>query len=125
MPEDVETDLVNDRVPTMDGYELRQNTRRRAHPRFDLENVDGELRLLRDAIVHIDGDEIVAVSDEGALPGEHVGIERLVNGIHVDLTARVVDCRIVMIEGTVRHQLRLSPCGRNVWRAGDGDDQPV
>jgi hypothetical protein len=109
----------------MDGYEFRQNTRRRSHPRFDLESVGGELRLLRDALVRVDGDEIVALSDESARPGEELGLERQVNGINVSVTVRVVDCRLVVVEGRVRHQLRLSPCGQNVWRAGGTDDQPV
>jgi hypothetical protein len=109
----------------MDAYEIRRRARRRSHPRFDLENVEGELRLLGDATVRIDGDEIVAISDESGAPGEHIGLERVVNGIHVGVTARILDCRLVVIEGTVRHQLRLSPCGQNVWRAGDSDDQPV
>ena len=109
----------------MHSYEPRQKTRRRSHPRFDLENVTGDLRLHRDAIVRIDGDEIVAISDESATPGEQLGVERVVNGTTVGVTACVIDCRLVMIEGTVRHQLRLSPCGLNLWRAGDADDEPV
>ena len=109
----------------MNGYEPRQKTRRRSHPRFDLENVAGDLRLLRDAVIRVDGNELVAVSDEGATPGEQLGVERVVNGMTVGVTACVVDCRLVMIEGTVRHQLRLSPCGRNVWRAEDAVDEPL
>jgi len=83
-------------------------SRRRRETRFEVREVEGVLRVLRDVVVHRDAtNELVAISSEAGLPGELVTLHL---GAEVDAPARVrvVESRPVVINGQLRHRLRLS-----------------
>jgi hypothetical protein len=76
---------------------------RRRHTRFA--NAEGVLRLLADVSMQRgSAHEFVAIGNEAALPGELVTIH---SADARDVRARVVDSRPVMIDGSVRHRVRL------------------
>ena len=81
---------------------------RRSHARFAvLRSPEGVLRVLRDIIIQSATDgHIVALSREPGVLGELVSLEFPAesNGV---LRARVQESQPVVVDGTVRHQLRL------------------
>jgi len=78
---------------------------RRRNARFEIANAEGVLRVLADVSMHRgNGHDFVATGCEAALPGELVTIH--IAGT-ADVRARVVDSRPVMVDGLVRHRLRL------------------
>jgi hypothetical protein len=86
---------------------------RRRHARFEMANAEGVLRVLTDVSVHrATAGEFVATGCDAAVPGELVTIH--IAGVR-DVRARVLDSRPVLLNGSVRHRLRLEAL------AGEGE----
>ena len=86
-------------------------SRRRREPRFEVCEMEGVLRVLRDVVVHRNAvNELVAISPEAGLPGELVTLHL---GAHADVPSRVrvVESRPIVVNGQLRHRLRLSRVG--------------
>jgi hypothetical protein len=70
------------------------------------------IKVLRDVVVtRIDHDELLAVSNVAAIVGETLSLDLIGGGQAVAMKVRVVDSRPVIIDGTVRHRVRLMPLG--------------
>jgi hypothetical protein len=82
---------------------------RRSHPRFAVATPwDGAIRILRDVVVNRTGDdELLAVCNSAAVVGEVQSLELMGGGYRAVVKVRVLDSRPVIIEGTVRHRVRL------------------
>src|SRR3954454_15751427 len=87
---------------------------RRRHKRFGLmESADGVVRVFPDVVVQPTGeDEWVAISREAAVTGETLFLDIVgTNGdeceLHHRLPVCVIDSRPVILEGAMRHRLRL------------------
>lgn len=82
---------------------------RRSHVRFEvLQSPEGVLRVMRDVFVQRAGDrEVIAVSREPGVLGEVVAIELPADDTSAGLQARVVESQPIVVNGTVRHRLRL------------------
>jgi len=90
---------------------------RRGSPRFEIANAEGVLRVLRDVTLdHSNAREVVAIAAEPGLRGEIVTVH--VPGNRVGVKAKVVESRPVIVDGTVRHRLRLTPVGKERTRSG-------
>jgi hypothetical protein len=89
---------------------------RRSHPRFGiLPPVDGGVRVLRDVIVRRSSDnELVVFSRDAAIPGEMMHVEVDEPGVALSVSVEVMDSRPTVVDGAVRHQLRLRICDRTV-----------
>ena len=83
---------------------------RRSHPRFMVATPwDGAMRVLRDVVIHrTDRNELQAVSHVPAVAGEDMTLDLIAAGTTLGLKVRVIDSRPVMVEGAVRHRIRLS-----------------
>lgn len=83
---------------------------RRSHPRFMVATPwDGAMRVLRDVVIQrADRDELQAVSHVPAVAGENMTLDLMGAGTTLGLRVRVIDSRPVMVEGAVRHRIRLS-----------------
>ena len=81
---------------------------RRSNDRYGITNAQGILQILRDVTVQRGVEnEFVAISDEPAVSGEVLTLERIVDGATVVSTVRVVESRPAVVRGSVRHRLRL------------------
>ena len=82
---------------------------RRSHPRFAVATPwDGAMRVLRDVILHRTGPaELMAVSQTPGLIGEEMTLDVIGGGTSVGLRVKVVDSRPLMVDGAVRHRIRL------------------
>jgi hypothetical protein len=83
---------------------------RRSHPRFTvLPPPEGVLRVRRDVTVQSTSpDDMVVVSRDPGVLGEVVSVQSVAfedEGI----TARVLESHLIVVDGSVRHQLRLHP----------------
>ena len=83
---------------------------RRSHPRFSvLPSPEGVLRVRRDVTVQWNGThDLVVVSRDPGVLGELVSVQSVAledEGI----TARVLESQLIVVDGSVRHQLRLHP----------------
>ena len=85
---------------------------RRSHARFAvLQSPVGVLRVLRDIVIQSSSDDhIVAVSREAGVLGELVSVQFPSAPSDV-VRARVLDSQPVVVDGAVRHQLRLHHIG--------------
>ena len=83
---------------------------RRSHPRFMVATPwDGAIRVLRDVVIHrTDRDELQAVSHVPAVAGEEMTLDLMSAGSTLGLRVKVVDSRPVMVDGSVRHRIRLA-----------------
>lgn len=83
---------------------------RRSHPRFAVTTPwDGAMRVLRDVVVdRLDRDELLAVSHVPAVAGEEMSLDLVGAGTSLELRVRVLESRPIIIDGTVRHRIRLS-----------------
>lgn len=86
---------------------------RRSHPRFAVATPwDGAIRILRDAVINRTGDdELLAITNAAAVVGEVLSLEVMGAGQSAVVKVRVLDSRPVIIEGTVRHRVRLGLTG--------------
>jgi hypothetical protein len=67
------------------------------------------MRVLRDVVVNrIQGDELLAVSQAPAIAGEDMSLDLVGGGSSMELRVRVIESRPVIIDGSVRHRIRLS-----------------
>ena len=84
-------------------------TGRRSHPRFSIAQPwPGALRLLRDVVVYRTAeDEFLAVSQAAGIVGEEMSLELVATGGTRSLKVRVLESRPVILDGAVRHRLRL------------------
>ncbi len=70
---------------------------------------NGAMRVLRDVRIHrTAGDELQAVSHVPGIAGEEMTLDLMGAGTSLGLKVRVIDSRPVMIEGAVRHRIRLA-----------------
>jgi hypothetical protein len=66
------------------------------------------MRVLRDVVVNrVNGDELLAISHTAAIAGEEMSLGLVGAGASLDLRVRVLESRPVIIEGNVRHRIRL------------------
>ena len=81
---------------------------RRSHTRFAMvPSPEGVLRVLRDVVIQNTSNEhIVAISREPGVLGESVSVQL---SAHDDsaVPARVLESHPIVVDGSVRHQLRL------------------
>ena len=82
---------------------------RRSHPRFAVAIPwNGAMRVLRDVVVDRTGrDELLAVSNVPAIAGEDMSLDLISAGRNLALKVKVLESRPVMVEGAVRHRIRL------------------
>jgi len=67
------------------------------------------MRVLRDVVIQrTDGDELQAVSQVPGISGEEMTLDLMGAGTTLGLKVRVIESRPVMVEGAVRHSLRLA-----------------
>ncbi len=72
------------------------------------------MRVLRDVVVNrADGNEVHAVSQVAAVVGEEMTLDLMGAGAVMALKVRVVESRPLMVEGVVRHQVKLAMVGGN------------
>lgn len=82
---------------------------RRSHPRFAVATPwDGAMRVLRDVVVdRVERDELLAISHTAAVIGEVMTLDLAGAAGSLVLRVRVVESRPVIIEGAVKHRIRL------------------
>jgi hypothetical protein len=83
---------------------------RRSHTRFTVASSwSGVIRLFRDAIVdRVEPDELRAISHTAAAVGEELSLDLIGAGQNVALKVRVLESRPVIVDGSVRHRIRLA-----------------
>lgn len=83
---------------------------RRSHPRFAVAAPwDGAVRVLRDVVVdRVDREELLAVSGAPAIAGEEMSLDLVGGGRALELRVRVIESRPVIVNGSVRHRIRLA-----------------
>jgi hypothetical protein len=84
---------------------------RRSHPRFTLPaTCEGSLRVLNDVVVQAAGDErqLVAISPDPGTAAERLTLEVAGAGAVATLDVEVTESRPVIVDGSVRHRLRLA-----------------
>jgi hypothetical protein len=82
---------------------------RRRHERFAPgQPWDGAMRVLRDVIVQRDsGGGLVAIGQLPGVVGEQLTLDLAGGGHVVTCRVRVEECRPVILDGSVRHRMRL------------------
>ena len=88
-------------------------TDRRAYPRFVVATPwEGEVRVLRDVVIQRVGpDEILAISLAPGRIDEEMSLNVVGGGASVDLRVRVIESAPIIVNGGVRHRIRLSVVG--------------
>jgi hypothetical protein len=83
---------------------------RRSHPRFAVATPwDGAVRVLREVVIQRSGDdELVAIGHLPAVVGEEMTLDVLSAGSTLEVRVRVLDSRPVIVDGSVRHRVRLA-----------------
>ena len=83
---------------------------RRSHPRFAVATPwDGAMRVLRDVVIQrSDSGELEAVSQQSAIAGEEMTLDVVGGGETLGLRVRVIDSRPMILNGSVRHRIRLA-----------------
>jgi hypothetical protein len=83
---------------------------RRSHPRFAVATPwDGAMRVLRDVLIQrSETGELQAVSQQSAIAGEEMTLDVVGGGATIGLKVRVIDSRPVILNGAVRHKIRLT-----------------
>lgn len=99
-------------------------TGRRSHTRFVIASPwSGVVRILRDAVVdRTDRDELLAITHSAAVIGEELSVNLMGAGQNVAVTVRVIESRPVIVDGTVRHRVRLALPVAVVEASADGSD---
>ena len=84
---------------------------RRSYERFSLvPPVEGTLRIFQDVILNRGEDgELVAYGREPGIVGELLAVDDAQSHGSASLVVRVVESRPVIVQGSVRHRLRLKP----------------
>jgi hypothetical protein len=83
---------------------------RRSHPRFAVATPwDGSMRVLRDVVVdRVNREELLVISQVPGIVSEEMSLDLVGAGTAMELRVRVIESRPVIIEGGVRHRIRLS-----------------
>ena len=83
---------------------------RRSHPRFAVATPwDGSMRVLRDVVVdRVNREELLVISQVPAIADEEMSLDLVGAGTTMELRVRVIESRPVIIEGAVRHRVRLT-----------------
>lgn len=90
---------------------------RRGFYRYGVTNAGGSLRTVRDvAIWKAAEDEYVVLSDQPEATGESLTLERIVDGAVRAIDVFVIDSYPVIVDGSVRHRLRLRRTGERDHR---------
>jgi hypothetical protein len=85
---------------------------RRLSSRVQVVNAEGVLRVWRDVVGHrTDAGDYLVVSNEAGIKGERLTVYLASDGQR-PIPVRVVDSQLVIRDGSVQHQLRLSPLDR-------------
>lgn len=91
---------------------------RRRSSRVQVLNAEGMLRVWRDVVGHrTDTGEYLVVSNEAGIKGERLTVY-FAGGEQRPIPVRVVDSQVIIRDGSVQHELRLSPLDREM-RGGD------
>jgi hypothetical protein len=100
---------------------------RRSHPRFLVDSPwDGAMQVLRDvAINRTHHEEFVAVSTAPAVIGEVMSLDLMTEGSNVTLRVQVLESRPVVVNGNVRHEIRLGIESVAVMPTGGGLPEAV
>jgi hypothetical protein len=97
----------------------------RRHARFECEDTEGVLRVLRDVVVRrMKNGDLVATGTEPGQVGEEVMVH-VTGQKGGDVRARVVDSRLVLVEGFIRHRIRLATVDRTGAAVDDADRRGV
>ncbi|HEX2458241.1 MAG TPA: hypothetical protein VHI99_31390 [Vicinamibacterales bacterium] len=82
---------------------------RRSHSRFVVAAPwDGALRVLRDVVIdRTSRDELLAVSHVPGVAGEEMSLDLMGSGMTLALRVKVIESRPVIVDGSVRHRIRL------------------
>jgi hypothetical protein len=98
---------------------------RRSHNRFEmLRSPEGVLRVLRDVVIQSTANEqIVAISREPGVLGEAVSVQL---SAHDDsgVPARVLESQPIVVDGSVRYQLRLHHVRAETLSSRETDTAP-
>lgn len=83
---------------------------RRSHTRFVVASPwSGVIRVLRDAVVNrTDRNEFLAITHTAAVAGEELSLDFMSGGQNLKTKVQVIESRPVMIDGAVRHRVRLA-----------------
>ena len=82
---------------------------RRSHPRFAVASPwEGSMKVLKDVVVQrAQHEELLAISHTAGVLGEEMTLDLIGSGQTLALRVNVIESRPVIIEGTVRHRIRL------------------
>ena len=82
---------------------------RRSHPRFAVASPwEGSMRVLKDVVVQrAQPEELLAISHAAGVLGEEMTLDLIGSGQTLALKVQVIESRPVIIDGSVRHRLRL------------------
>jgi hypothetical protein len=107
-------------------YEVEM-TVRRTHPRFVVDSPwDGVMHVLRDVAVNrIHPEEFAAVSTAPAVIGEVMSLHLMTESSNVALRVQVLESRPVVVNGSVRHEIRLGIESVSLMPTGGGLPEAV
>ena len=82
---------------------------RRSHPRFAVASPwEGSLKVLKDVVVQrAQPQELLAISHAAGVLGEEMTLDLIGSGKTLALKVQVLESRPVIIDGSVRHRIRL------------------
>jgi hypothetical protein len=82
------------------------------------------MRVLRDVVIHrTDDTELQAFSHAPAIVGEEMTLDVMGAGATMGLRVKVVESRPVMIDGAVRHRVRLTVVNAGQVQAASAEPQ--
>jgi len=94
---------------------------RRNQSRVAFGNSRGVLTVSRDVlIIKIEKDEFIAMSGEPAVPGDLLTIERVGDTGPASERVQVISSRPVVVDGFVRHELRVARMAADTETQPDG-----
>ena len=82
--------------------------RRRSQARFVVANDEGVLRVAHDVTLTSTAGGLVAISIEPSTVGDALTIEMVVDGQIERVPVRVEESRPIIVDGEIRHRIRLS-----------------
>ena len=95
---------------------------RRGHQRLTIgHRAEGAVRIVRDVVIErIDHEELVIISTTAAVSGEEMSLELLTANGRTATTVTVRDSRPAVIDGAIRHRLRVAVMAENTQTQSDG-----
>jgi hypothetical protein len=97
---------------------------RRSHARVSIESgAEGVLSLTRDIWVRVTGHhgKLVAISRDASAIGERVRV--VLPDEEIDVVAEVVESKLIVCDGAVRHRLLMRPSDGEVNSRHDGSSE--